>query len=452
MFEKILIANRGMNAVRIARTCERMGIATVAIYNEADQNSLHVRICDEAHCIGSSDVDTSYRNADAIIEVAKKSGAQAIHPGVDLLSESPEFAHAVEDAGLVFVGPSAKAIETFSNKLKAREVALKTGMRIIKATDGPIADFQEARQAAMEIGYPLAVKAATRGAGIALHVVKDDEQLEQVFGKKTLEPPLRQGPVYLESYIERPRHVEVQIAADKKGEYLALGECECSIQRRYKKIVEESPAPLLTTMARGDVKRKMLSELAILLAKETDYYGIGTAEFVVDAENRFYFLGFAPRLQVEHLVTELCTDLDLVEIQIRIAANERLPSKVQRSESLGHAIEARIYAEDPAQNFQRSLGKISELRWPTVAPGKLRIETGFAQQSEIMPFDNPLLAKVVTYGPSRNRAVLALDRILAEAVISPITTNIAFLRAILQDQSFQAGQFDATFCDSLVPS
>jgi 3-methylcrotonyl-CoA carboxylase alpha subunit len=450
MFEKILVANRGENAIRIARTCERMGIATVAIYNEADQNSLHVQICDEAHCIGSTDVDTSYRNADAIIEVAKKSGAQAIHPGIDLLSETPEFARAVEDAGLVFIGPSVKTIETFSDKLKAREVALKTGMRIIKGSDKPIEDVQEARQAAMQIGYPLAVKSATRGAGIALQVVIDDEQLEQAFRNRALEQPLRQHPVYLESYIEKPRHIEVQIAADKKGEYLALGERECSIQRRYQKLVEESPAPMLTNAARGETKRKMLSELAVLLAKEVDYYGVGTAEFIVDAENRFYFLGFAPRLQVEHLVTELCTDLDLVEIQIRVAANEKLPTKVQRSEPVGHAIEARIYAEDPAQNFQRTLGKISELRWPTVAPGRLRIETGFAPQSEIMPFDNPLLAKVVTYGPSRNRAVLVLDRILAEAVISPITTNIAFLRAILQDQSFQAGQFDATFCDSLV--
>jgi 3-methylcrotonyl-CoA carboxylase alpha subunit len=449
MFRKILIANRGENAVRIARTCERMGIATVAVYNEADRNGRHVQVCNEAHCIGPIKDRLSYLNVEAIVEVAKKSGAEAIHPGIDLLAETPAFVRAVEDTGLVFIGPSGAAMEAFTDKLQARAVAVRSGIRIIKGAETPIEDLQQARDQAESIGYPLVLKAADRGAGIALQVVSNAEQLENAIDSVPAETSRGRTRMYLEAFIKKPRHIEVQIAADKKGNSIALGERECSIQREHRKLIDESPAPALTGMTMGDQKRQMIWELAILLAKEVDYRGVGTAEFMVDADNRFYFLGFTPRLQVEHSVTELCTDLDLVELQIRIAADEKLPVKALRAEPAGHAIEARICMEDSSQDRRRSKSRITDLRWPTVAPGKLRIETGYTPHTELSTFDSQLLAKVVTFGPSRNRAVLALDRILAETVIAPLRTNIDFLRAILQSQSFQAGQFDTSFCDSL---
>lgn len=449
MFRKILIANRGENAVRIARTCERMGIATVAVFNEADQSNRHVQVCNEAHCIGPKEDPLSYLNVEAIIEIAKKSQAEAIHPGVDLLAESPALARAVEESGLVFIGPNAVAMESFTDKLKARSVAVKSGIRIIKGSETPIGDLQQALNQAESIGYPLVLKAADRAAGIAIQVVSNDDQLQKAIDGVPTDIWRGKTRVYLESFVQKPRHIEVQIVADKKGNCIALGERECSIQTAYRKLIDESPAPALTGMTKGELKRQMIWELAILLAKEAQYLGVGTAEFVVDVENRFYFLGFVPRLQVEHSVTELCTDLDLVELQIRIAADERLPAKALCAEPSGHAIEARIYAEDASLDRRRPKRVINELRWPTVAPGKLRIETGHSSQTELNTFDNRLLAKVVTFGPSRNRAVLALDRILAESVIVPIPTNIDLLRAILNNQSFQAGQFDTSFCDSL---
>ncbi|MBN1654067.1 MAG: ATP-grasp domain-containing protein [Deltaproteobacteria bacterium] len=452
MFQKILIANRGENAVRIERTCERMGIATVAIYDEADQSSRHVQICNEAYRVAPGANDKSYLNAEAIVDIAKKSKAEAIHPGVDLLAETPAFVRAVENAGLTFIGPKADTLEILANKAKARSLAVNSGIRIIKGTDGTITEVEQARNLAESIGYPLALKALYRGAGIGLRVIENGAQLEQAVRRDPSHIREGQTGFYLESYIEKPRHLEVQIIADKNGSCIALGERECSIQKDHRKLLEESPAPALTAMTRGDLKRQMICESAVAMAKEADFHGVGTVEFLVDAENRFYFLGFVPRLQLEHSVTELRTDLDLVELQIRIAAGEKLPVKALRAEPSGHAVEARIYARETSRDLRRRRGKIAELRWPAMTPGKLRIETCIAPESEITPSDNPLIAKIVTYGPTRNRAILALDRILAETVISPITTNISFLRSIIQNLSFQAGQFDTSFCDALAKS
>ncbi len=452
MFEKILIANRGEIAVRIARTCERLGIATVAVYSEVEQDSLHAQTCDESVCIGPARVSESYLNQAAIIEAAKKTGAQAIHPGYGLLSENASFVRAVEAAGLVFIGPTADAIELFGDKIRARAVAVQTGVRVTPGTDTPIADLTEARAEADRIGYPILVKAAAGGGGIGMQIAEDDESLEKALEtcRSRARSAFGDDRVYLERYLERPRHIEVQVVADKHGNYVALGERECSVQRRHQKIVEESPAPALFFNARGEEKRVALFDAALRIAREVGYHSTGTAEFIMDTQGRFYFMEWNPRLQVEHVVTEMCTGLDLVEIQLRIAAGEELANNVLRAEPRGHAIEARIYAEEPDKGFLPRPGEVKTLRFPPLAPGTLRIETGIAPGSKVTSHYDPLVAKVVTFGATRHQAVLTLDRVLAETEIEPLITNIEFLRRVLAHDSFRAGEYDTDFTERLM--
>lgn len=451
MFSKILIANRGEVAARIARTCERMGVQTVAVYSDADAEGVHVQVCDEAVRIGPPPVRESYLSIDAILAAAKETQAEAVHPGYGLLSESPVFARAVREAGLTFIGPSADAMETFGDKLRSRELAVKAGVRVIPGSDGPV-EVETARQQAAQIGFPLLVKAAGGGGGIGMQIVEEEAALE-----KALERCADRGRaafgndrVYLERLLHKPRHVEVQLLADAHGSCVSLGERECSIQRRHQKILEECPAPALGSWADSNPKRDALCDAAVRIAQEIGYENAGTCEFLFDDAGGFYFLEFNPRLQVEHAVTEMCTNLDIVELQLRIACGEHLPKEARHPALSGHSIEARIYAENPAKGFLPSPGEAKEIRWPTVAPGKLRVESGIAAGAKVTPYYDPMIAKIITYGSTRHEALLTLDRVLAETVISPLTTNLDFLRTVLANEAFRAGQYDTTSVEELV--
>ena len=452
MFEKVLIANRGAIAIRIARTCERLGIGSVAIYSEAEEESLHKQTCDEAVCVGPAPVQESYLNQTAIIEAAKRTGAQAIHPGYGMLSEDPGFVRAVEAAGLAFIGPSAEALELFGDKVRSKAVALQAGVRVTPGSDEVLSDLAQAAFEAERVGYPALVKAAGGGGGIGMQLVHEPDGLAAALAAcaERARTAFGDDRLYIERYIERPRHVEVQVIGDKHGQLVALGERECSIQRRHQKLIEESPAPLLQFSRNSEDRRLALFEAAVRIAQEAGFYGAGTAEFIVDAEGRAYFMEWNPRLQVEHAVTEMCTGLDLVELQLRIASGEALPNSVLRAEPRGHAIEARIYAEEPAKDFAPRPGEVKTLRWPTLAPGSLRIESAIVAGSKVSGHYDMMVAKIITFGATRHQAILTLDRVLAETEIEPLVTNLDFLRRVLASESFRAGQYDTDFVQRLL--
>lgn len=452
MFEKVLIANRGAIAVRVARTCERLGIATVAVCSDVEQDALHTTTCDEFVCVGPARVEESYLNAAAIIEAAKKTGAQAIHPGYGLLSENPTFAREVEAAGLTFIGPSADALELFGDKLRARALAHRAGVRVTPGSDEAIADPELARATASALGYPVLVKAAAGGGGIGMQVARDSDELTKVLDTcgNRARAAFGDDRLYLERFLERPRHVEVQVFGDRQGQLIVLGERECSIQRRHQKVIEESPAPALIFARDGEDKRLALFDAALRIAQEAGYYNAGTAEFILDAHGRFYFMEWNPRLQVEHAVTEMCTGLDLVELQLRVAAGEPLPKEAIRAEGRGHATEARIYAEDATRDFIPKPGEVKTLRWPVLAPGTLRIETGIAAGSAVTPHYDPMVAKLISFGTTRHQSLLTLDRVLAESEIEPLVTNVTFLRRVLAHEAFRAGQYDTEFVQRLL--
>lgn len=452
MFKKVLIANRGEIAVRIARTCERLGIATVAVYSDADKESVHVRSCGEAVHIGPSPVRDSYLQAARIIEAAKQTGAEAIHPGYGLLSEKASFAQAVIEAGLVFIGPTPDALTLFGDKLRARQLAEQAGVRVSAGSEEPITDLATARTDAERLGYPLIVKAAAGGGGIGMEVVEDEDALEKAL--KTCvsrgESAFGDARVYLERLIEAPRHIEVQIFGDKDGTVVALGDRECSLQRRHQKILEESPSPAFQRFTNGQSRREGLADSAVRIAKEAGYQGAGTVEFMMDSAGHLHFLELNARLQVEHAVTEMCTGLDLVELQLIVASGAPLPREAVQAEASGHAMEARICAEDAKKNFMPQPGAVEQLRWPTVTPGTLRIDTAITAGSTITPYYDSLVAKVIAKGASRHRALLTLDRALAETIITPLVTNIEFLREVLGHEGFRAGQYDTTLAGRLV--
>jgi acetyl/propionyl-CoA carboxylase alpha subunit len=449
MIEKILIANRGEIAVRIARTCKRLGIPCVAVYSDADRDSMHVQSCDEAVHIGPSPVTASYLNAEAILQAARETGATAIHPGYGLLSENASFARSVQEAGITFVGPSPETLAILGDKVSARHLATQANVRVVPGSGDPVSDLSSAREQAEVLEYPVLVKAVQGGGGIGMKIAHEESELQAAItacsdrGKQAF----GDGRVFIEKYIERPRHVEIQFLVDHTGEAVALGERECSVQRRHQKILEESPAPALASLHYPDDTREAMCEAALRIAKESKYLNAGTCEFILDARGRFYFLEVNARLQVEHPVTEMCTGLDLVELQLQIANREPLPPAVLTNVPTGHAIEARIYAENPAKNFAPSPGNIDECRWPPAPHGKVRIETAVGAGSVITPYYDPMIAKIVVYESSRHQAILLLDRMLAETTISPLTTNIAFLRTLINDESFRAGQYDTSFVD-----
>jgi acetyl/propionyl-CoA carboxylase alpha subunit len=457
-FDKVLVANRGEIARRVMRTCKRLGIATVAVYSEADREAPHVADADEAVLVGPPPAKDSYLNADAIVEAVRRTGARAVHPGYGFLSEKPAFARAVAAAGAVFVGPPPQVLEAFGDKMKARHVALAAGTQPVPGTDEPIGidtpeGLEQARRVADRVAYPVVVKAVGGGGGIGMQVVAEPQQLERALkscsdrGRSAF----ADARVYLEHYVDQPRHIEVQVFCDQHGNAYALGERECSLQRRHQKIVEETPSPAAFFAGEaGEARRKELFAAALRVVTHVGYVGAGTCEFIADSSGRLFFLEVNARLQVEHPVTEMVTGLDLVELQLRVAAGERLPdlSGVARR---GHSIEARIYAEDPSKGFIPKPGSIDELVWAGGAgepqTSRLRVESGVRAGNKVTPFYDPMIAKVVAWAETRDGALDELDRALAGTTIAPCTTNQAFLRRVLADAEFRAGRYDTKYAE-----
>ena len=441
MFRKVLIANRGEIAVRIMRACREMGIKSVAIYSEADAESLHVRAADEAVCVGPASSSQSYLNIDAIIDAAKSVNAEAIHPGYGFLAENAEFARAVTSAGLTFIGPSAEAMELMGSKTSARRVAIESGVPIVPGTVDALASFEEARKTAEDFGYPVMLKAAAGGGGKGMRLVTSSDELRSAFETAQTEAAAAFGDsaLYLEKAVERPRHIEIQIFADAHGNVVHLGERECSIQRRHQKVIEECPSPINDP----DLRRRM-GEAAVKIGQTVNYTGAGTVEFLLsDATREFYFLEMNTRLQVEHPVTELVTGFDLVREQFRVAAREPLSFTQDDVRWVGHAIECRIYAEDPANNFFPSPGTIAYLREPS-GPG-VRVDSGVANFSEVSIHYDPMIAKLAVWGRTRYEAIERLRRALDEYQVAGITTTLPFFREVARDEEFVAGKLDTGF-------
>ncbi len=460
MFKKVIVCNRGEIARRVFRTCKRLGIATVAVYSEADRDAPHVADADEAVLVGPASAKESYLNVDAMLSAIRHTGADAVHPGYGFLSENSAFARAVADAGAVFIGPPPHVLDAFGDKMKARHVALSAGTSPVPGTDEPVATgdadaVARAKDTARTIGYPIVVKAVGGGGGIGMQVVHDESTLERALtscsnrGAASFADPR----VYLERYVAQPRHIEVQIFCDVHGQAFALGERECSAQRRHQKILEESPSP--AAFFSGDAgreRRNALHEAALRVVRKASYVGAGTCEFIADDAGALYFLEVNARLQVEHPVTEMVLGLDLVELQLRVASGERLPDLSSRA-ATGHAIEARIYAEDPSKGFLPRPGSIDELVWADGAgeaqTERLRVESGVRAGSAITPFYDPMIAKVVAWDETRAGAIAALDRALAGTRIAPATTNLSFLRKLLASEEFVSGQYDTKFAEAL---
>ena len=441
MFTKVLIANRGEIAVRIIRTCRELGIRTVAIYSEADAESLHVRMADEAVCVGPAASSQSYLRIDAIVDAALAVKAEAIHPGYGFLSESPEFARAVTSAGLTFIGPTAEAMEIMGSKTSARRAAVEAGVPIVPGTVEPLRSFEEASATAGKFGYPVMLKAAAGGGGKGMRLVTGENELRSAFETAQAEAAAAFGDssLYLEKAVERPRHIEIQIFADTHGNVVHLGERECSIQRRHQKVIEECPSPINDPQL-----RRHMGEAAVKIGRQVNYTGAGTVEFLVaDATREFYFLEMNTRLQVEHPVTELVTGRDLVREQFAVASGAPLSFRQDEVDWQGHAIECRIYAEDPANNFFPSPGTITHLQEPS-GPG-IRIDSGVTRLSEVSIYYDPMIAKLAVWGRTRDEAIKRLRRALDEYEVSGITTTLSFFREVVKDEEFVEGRLDTGF-------
>jgi acetyl-CoA carboxylase biotin carboxylase subunit len=445
MFKKILIANRGEIAVRVIRACHEMGIAAVAVYSEVDRAALHVRRADEAYPLGAAAATESYLNIRKILDVAARSGADAIHPGYGFLSENPKFAQACADAGVKFIGPTAAAMEAMGSKTRARQAMERAGVPFVPGTSRGLQSPEEAEQVAARIGYPVMLKAAAGGGGKGMRLVHVPEELKSALeaARSEAERSFGDSEVYLEKAIVNPRHIEMQVLADEHGNTVYLGERECSLQRRHQKVLEEAPSPVVD----ADMRRRM-GEVAVRVAQAANYTNAGTVEFLVDEQKNFYFLEMNTRLQVEHPVTELITALDLVQLQIRIAAGERLPFRQDDVSIRGHAIECRIYAEDPDDNYFPSPGKITLLLEPS-GPG-IRIDGGMYEGWTVPVDYDPLLAKLIGYGADRDQAIARLTRALSEYFVGGIKTNISLFRRILRDADFRAAKLDTGFLDRML--
>jgi acetyl-CoA carboxylase biotin carboxylase subunit len=445
MFKKILIANRGEIAVRVLRACHEMGIAAAVVYSDVDRASLHVRKADEAYPLGAAAASESYLNIPKILDVARRSGAEAIHPGYGFLSENATFAQACADAGVKFIGPTAAAMQAMGSKTRARQTMEKAGIPFVPGTSRGVDSLDEAEQVAAKIGYPVMLKAAAGGGGKGMRLVHASGELKSSLeaARSEAERSFGDSEVYIEKAIVNPRHIEVQVLADEHGNTVYLGERECSLQRRHQKVLEEAPSPIV-----DDDMRRRMGEVAVRVAKAAAYTNAGTVEFLVDQNKSFYFLEMNTRLQVEHPVTELITGLDLVHLQIRIAAGEKLPFTQDGVRLRGHAIECRIYAEDPDNNYFPSPGKITLLLGPS-GPG-VRIDSGM-YEGWTVPIDyDPLLAKLIGYGADREQAIAHLTRALNEYFVGGIKTNIPLFRRILRDPDFGAARLDTGFLDRLL--
>ena len=443
MFNKVLIANRGEIAVRILRACREIGISTVAVFSEADRQALHVRYADEAYCIGAAPSRESYLRADKILAVARKSGADAIHPGYGFLAEREDFAEACANAGLVFIGPKPSSIAAMGDKMTARETVRKAGIPIVPGTEdiGNLSD-ENLLAIAPKIGFPLLIKATSGGGGKGMREVNSIEEMPALLtsARREAESAFGDGDVYLEKLVEGARHIEFQILADTHGNVLHLLERECSIQRRHQKLVEESPSPFVDE----DLRQRM-GAVAVRAAESVDYVNAGTIEFLVDKEKNFYFLEMNTRLQVEHPVTELVTGLDIVKEQIRIARGRPLLIKQEDIKSNGAAIECRINAEDPYNNFIPSTGKITYSLLPT-GPG-VRVDTGVYPGFEVSPYYDPMISKLIVWGETRGQAILRMRRALEEYRIVGVRTNIPFHQTLMDSTRFLGGQFDTRFVE-----
>lgn len=441
MFKKVLIANRGEIAVRILRACREMGISPVAIFSEVDVDSLHVRMADEAVCVGPAASIQSYLNIPAVIEAAKKTKSEAIHPGYGFLAENAQFARAVTEAGLIFVGPTPNAMEVMGSKITARRAAADAGVPIVPGTVEPLTSLADAKTTAEQFGYPVMLKASAGGGGKGMRLVESPTNLASSFETAKAEASAAFGDssLYLEKAVERPRHIEIQVFADTHGSVVHLGERECSIQRRHQKVIEECPSPINDSSL-----RHRMGEAAKTLARAVQYTGAGTVEFLLsDTTREFYFLEMNTRLQVEHPVTELVTGLDLVREQFRVANGEPLSFKQEDVEWRGHAIECRIYAEDPDNNFFPSPGRISYLREPS-GPG-VRVDSGVQTHSEVSIHYDPMVAKLAIWGSTRSEAIDRLARALDEYTVTGITTTLPFFRDVVKDAEFIDARLDTGF-------
>lgn len=435
--EKVLVANRGEIAVRVIRGLKELGIGSVAIYSEADRHSLHVRYADEAYPVGPAPSRDSYLNMDNVLGAVKKSGAHAVHPGYGFLSENPEFVKRCEKEGIIFIGPPAHAMEVMGSKTHAREAMEKAGMPIMPGAKKPIESDKEAEKICKEIGYPVLIKAVAGGGGKGMRIVKEQKKLSKALERARSEASSSFGDdsVYIEKYLKNPHHVEIQIMVDGKGNALHFFERECSVQRRYQKVIEEAPSPTIT-----DKMRKEMGEISAQAAKKIGYRNAGTFEYLVDKDKNFYFLEMNTRLQVEHPVTELTTGVDLLHCQICVARGEKLPFKQEDIKQTGSSIECRIYAEDPAKNFMPSPGIITGLRVPG-GPG-VRLDTGIYNGYEVSMFYDPLIAKLVVWGINRDESIKRMSRALEELQIKGIKTNTSFLRRVILSKPFSSGKYD----------
>ncbi|MDY7395304.1 acetyl-CoA carboxylase biotin carboxylase subunit [Aureibaculum sp. 2210JD6-5] len=437
---KILIANRGEIAIRVMKTAKKMGIKTVAVYSSADRNTPHVKFADEAVCIGEPPSSESYLRGDKIIEVAKKLNVDAIHPGYGFLSENAEFAEFCEKNNIIFIGPKSKAIKMMGDKLEAKEAVKNYDIPMVPGIDRAVTDTKEAIQIAKEIGFPILIKAAAGGGGKGMRVVEKEKDVEEQMNRAISEATsaFGNGAVFIEKYVASPRHIEIQIMADNHGNIVHLFERECSIQRRHQKVVEEAPSSVLTP----ELREKM-GEAAINVARACDYLGAGTVEFLLDADHNFYFLEMNTRLQVEHPVTELITGVDLVELQIRVARGEELPINQNDLKINGHALELRVYAEDPLNNFLPSVGKLEIYKIPIGE--NIRVDNGFEEGMDVPIYYDPMLAKLITYGNTREEAIELMIKAITDYQIKGIETTLFFGKFVCEHEAFRTGNFDTHF-------
>jgi acetyl-CoA carboxylase biotin carboxylase subunit len=442
MFHKVLVANRGEIALRVIRACKELGLATVAVYSEADRESLHVRFADDDVCIGRPPSRESYLNIPRLIAAAEITGADAIHPGYGFLAENAEFADTVGASNITFIGPTAEQIRQMGDKAAARKLAHKLKVPTVPGSPGPVDDVDAGLKVATKIGFPVIVKAAAGGGGKGMRVAADEDQFAQSFGLAKQEALAAFGSdeVYIEKYLSRPRHVEIQIMGDSHGNIMHLCERDCSVQRRHQKLIEEAPSPAVDQTLRED-----MGEAAIRLTKAIGYVGAGTIEFLLDEDGSFYFMEMNTRIQVEHPVTEMCTNFDLVKEQIRVAAGEPLSLVMNGHRLRGHAIECRVNAEDPARNFQPCPGQITAYH-PPGGPG-VRVDTHIYAGYTVPPYYDSLLAKVIVHGNNRGEALARMRQALDSFIIEGVTTTIPFLSRVMRHPDFIAGKVDTKFLE-----
>ena len=438
--KKILVANRGEIAIRVMTTAKKMGIKTVAIYSTVDRNAPHVKFADEAVCIGEAPSSESYLRGDKIIEVAKKLHVDAIHPGYGFLSENADFAELAEKNNITFIGPRSKAIKMMGDKLAAKDAVKNYNIPMVPGVDRAVTDPKEAVQIARKIGFPILIKAAAGGGGKGMRVVEKETAVEEQMKRAISEATsaFGDGSVFVEKYVTSPRHIEIQVMADTHGNVIHLFERECSIQRRHQKVVEEAPSSVLTP----EIRKKM-GEAAVNVAKSCDYVGAGTVEFLLDADHNFYFLEMNTRLQVEHPVTEWITDTDLVELQIRVARGEKLPIRQEDLKITGHALELRVYAEDPLNNFLPSVGHLEVYKLPVGE--NIRVDNGFEEGMDIPIYYDPMLSKLITYGKTRDEAIDTMLKAIDNYHVKGVQTTLPFGRFVCEHKAFRSGNFNTHF-------